>query len=59
MNSLCHQLGAEILQEVLKELRSKVKRKWVKEWVAERGNFRASDESFAGISFECAAYGSC
>ena len=42
---------AEISQEVLKELRSKVKRKWVKEWVAERGNFGASDKSFAKISF--------
>ena len=51
VNRLVRLACAEISQEVLIELRSKIKRKWVKEWVAERGNFGASDKSFAGISF--------
>ena len=48
---LVHLACAEISQEVLKELRSKTKKKWGKEWVAGRGNFGASDKSFARISF--------
>ena len=51
VNRLVRLACAEISQDVLKEFRYKKKRKWVKEWVAGRGNFGASDNSFARIGF--------